>query len=25
MSAIALFLITGIALMLPVRSPPKEG
>lgn len=25
MSAIALFLITGIVLMLPVRSPPKEG
>ena len=25
MSAIALFLIAGIALMLPVRSPPKEG
>lgn len=24
MSAIALFLITGIALMLPVRSPPRE-
>jgi UMF1 family MFS transporter len=25
MSAIALFLIAGIALMLPVRSPPREG
>jgi UMF1 family MFS transporter len=25
MSANAIFLITGIALMLPVRSPPKEG
>ena len=25
MSAIALFLIAGIVLMLPVRSPPKEG
>jgi UMF1 family MFS transporter len=25
MSAIALFLIAGIALMLPVRSPPREA
>ena len=25
MSAIALFLIAGIALMLPVRSPPRRG
>jgi len=25
MSAIALFLVAGIALMLPVRSPPREG